>query len=356
MLANKTSLLGWVYRNIIKPGFFLCDPEWIHNSHIKAGRWMGQFWLTRQLLKLIFFIPATPITIANVKFPGRVGLAAGFDYNGDLTQILPELGFGWHTIGTVTWNPYPGNPKPRLGRFPNSQALLVNKGLKSIGTKNVIHKLQTTKLGQFRIPTVISIASTNQAYNSTQDQLIDILASFIAFERSGLDHAMYEMNISCPNTFGGEPFTSPDRLELLLSCLDKLNLSKPLLVKMPIDQSESDTLLMLKVLAEHQVTGLIFGNLTKDKNNPAVDALDAKQWKHRKGNLSGKPTWSRSNALLKLTKQHYQDRFVLIGTGGVFSGSDAQHKLDLGADLVQLITGMIYQGPQLVGEINYNLG
>ncbi|NCN24443.1 MAG: quinone-dependent dihydroorotate dehydrogenase, partial [Candidatus Pacebacteria bacterium] len=107
-----------------------------------------------------------------VTFPNRVGLAAGFDYNGDLTQILPSVGFGWHTIGTVTLQPYEGNKKPRLGRFPNSKALLVNKGLKSIGAKAVIAKLEKLPL---YIPTAISIASTNTSFDSEEDQLFDIL-------------------------------------------------------------------------------------------------------------------------------------------------------------------------------------
>jgi dihydroorotate dehydrogenase len=97
------------------------------------------------------------------------------------------------------------------------------------------------------------------------------------------------------------------------------------------------------------------GNLTKDRQNPSVALEDKKSWQTKKGNLSGKPTWERSNNLITLTKKLYKNRFTIIGTGGIFSGEDAQHKIDLGADLVQLITGMIFEGPQVIGQINQHL-
>ncbi len=126
-------------------------------------------------------------------------------------------------------------------------------------------------------------------------------------------------------------------------------------IKMPIDQSWAETDAMLKVIAKHNVQGIIIGNLTKDKTNPDVHDLDRREWQTKPGNLSGKPTWNRSNQLIKLTRKHYGRRFTIIGTGGIFSGADAQEKMKCGADLVQLITGMIYQGPQLIGQINHFL-
>ena len=178
---------------------------------------------------------------------------------------------------------------------------------------------------------------------------------FRLFEKSLVQHRYYELNISCPNTFGGEPFTSPQRLEILLTCLDRLRLSRPVLIKMPVDLTNRAALNLLRVSERHQVAGVIFGNLTKDKNNPAVDPADRRLWRTRKGNLGGKPTWDRSNRLIVLTKKYFPQRFVIVGTGGIFSPADAAHKLNIGADLIQLITGMIYQGPSLIGQINYHL-
>ncbi len=355
MTKLSSDWIGFLYQRIIKKIFFWWDAETIHNFLTNVGKLLGSSQLTQLLTEWCFAYRSSHLSrvIDGITFPNPVGLAAGFDYNGQLTQILPSVGFGFQTIGTVTLNPYPGNPKPRLGRFPNSQALLVNKGLKTKGAKQIIYDLE--KIDSFAYPIGISIASTNQHFNSLRDQLVDFMSCFVLFEKSHVKHTYYELNISCPNTFGGEPFTTPTRLELLLKCVDRLQLSRPVYIKMPIDQSEKETLQLLKVAANHQISGVVIGNLTKDKHNPDVLPTDQAEWQQRAGNLSGKPTWNRSNQLIKLTRQHFKNRFTIIGTGGIFSGEDAQTKIELGADLVQLITGMIFQGPQLIGQINYTL-
>lgn len=354
--VTKRIVLGieHLFYKVFKFFFFLFDPEFIHHTMIKFGKLLGKTRPTRFLVKTSFAFnhPILSTTINDITFPNPVGLSAGYDYDGDLVNILPETGFGWHTIGTVTRHPYGGNPKPRLGRFPKSKALLVNKGLKSIGAEAMIAKLNQQK---FRIPTCISIASTNQLFKNEKEQLEDIRQTFQLFEQSKLKHQLYELNISCPNTFGGEPFTSPNRLEILLKVMDRLKLSRPLFVKMPIDLSAGEMIALGKILTKHNVQGLNIGNLAKDRSNPAVHPADRREWKQRKGNLSGKPTWDLSNKHIRLIKKEFKNRFTIIGTGGIFSGQDAQHKLDLGADLVQLITGMIYGGPQTLGEINHYL-
>ncbi len=347
-------IFGQAYQHIFKPLAFLVDAELVHNHTTELGKMLGSCRLTRSLvsLKLSFSHPRLKKKILGLQFNSPIGLSGGFDYNGQLTQIIPSVGFGWHTIGTVTLHPYQGNQPPRLGRMPRSKALLVNKGLKSLGAAAIIRHLEKMKL---RLPTAISIASTNKHFNDEKEQILDIVTTFKLFEQSRVSHQLYELNISCPNTFGGEPFTTCLRLDQLLTALDKLKLNRPVLVKMPIDQSSRETLDLLKIIDQHQIAGVIFGNLTKDKNNPAVDAADRRRWKKMRGNLSGRPTFARSNRLIKLTRQHFGHRFVIVGTGGIMSGPDAWKKIQLGADLLQLISGMIYQGPQLIGEINLYL-
>jgi dihydroorotate dehydrogenase len=350
-LSNTTH---YVYKNFLKPRFFLRDPEDMHNQNVRLGQALGKIAPLRIMVDWLwaYHNPVLNKTIDGITFPNPIGLSAGFDYNGKLTGILPSVGFGFHTIGTVTLHSYEGNPRPRLGRFPRSQALLVNKGLKNDGAEQVIKRLEKCT---FQIPTGISIASTNKPFTSEKEQIEDIVECFKLFEKSKVKHAYYELNISCPNTFGGEPFTSAERLKQLMKSIDQLKLTRPLYVKMPIDHTQKETLAMLEVLARHNTHGVIFGNLTKDKNNPAVHPIDRKMWKLRKGNLSGKPTWERSNTLVLLTRKHFKDRFTIIGTGGVFSGRDARYKINFGADLIQLITGMIYEGPQVIGSINQYL-
>ncbi len=345
-------IFSFLYKNVLKPVLFLFDAEKVHNSFADFGKILGSFSLTQKLTHASFAFkhPVTAKKIDDIIFPNPVGLSAGFDYNALLTGILPDVGFGWHTIGTITYEPYEGNPVPRLKRLPESKGLLVNKGLKNIGTRGIIQKLEGRK---FRIPTGISIASTNKLFKNTKEQIIDILMSFQLFEESRVDLSYYELNISCPNTFGGEPFTTPQRLKLLLTALDKLAITKPIYVKMPIDQSAEETLELLKVIDKHHIQGVILGNLTKNKNNPAVSTTERKIWQESRGNVSGKATWELSNNLIKLTKKKYKKRFTIIGTGGIFTAEDADEKLKLGADLVQLITGMVFEGPQLLGKISH---
>ena len=310
--------------------------------------------IAKNLTKILFSFSHKNLEkkIDGITFKNSIGLSAGFDYNGELTGILSSVGFGFHTIGTVTFDYYEGNKKPRLGRFLKSKSLLVNKGFKSLGAKSIAQKLANTK---FSIPTGISIGSTNKYFDSSKEQIKDILKTFKIFEKSKVNHSYYELNISCPNTFGGEPFTNPIKLKMLLAALQKLNILKPIYIKMPIDQSKKETLLMLKIIDKFKIAGVIFGNLTKDKTNPDVHIDDKKEWKKVKGNLSGKPTWNRSNDLIKLTRRNFKNRFTIIGTGGIFNGRDAIKKIEYGADLVQLITGMIFEGPQAIGKINLEL-
>lgn len=352
ILKNRIIATGYIF---LKSIMFLFDAEFVHNRLTNTGKFLGKHKFLRKVTRFLFDYKDKKLVkkIDGIVFRNPIGLAAGFDYNADLTQILPEVGFGYQMIGSVTYLPYEGNSKPRLGRFPKSKALLVNKGLKSLGAQAIIDKLS----GQtFAYPVGVSIAATNKSYDSTKEQLLDIANSFRLFEQSQVKHSFYEMNISCPNTFGGEPFTDPKRLKMLLDVLAKLNITKPVYLKMPIDQSVKETMNLIKVAVPYEfINGLNIGNLAKDKNNKHVDKDESAKWKTMKGNLSGKPTYKKSNLLLKEARATFQDRFTLIATGGVFTPEDAKEKMKLGADLIQMISGMIFEGPQVIGLINHEL-
>lgn len=354
MQRQLSHLTATLYQNILKPVFFLFPAEVVHVQMVSFGKRLSRIAPMAGLMRWAWAYDhrKNMKQLNGILLPNCVGLAAGFDYDADLLDALPNMGFGFHTIGTVTLEAYGGNPPPRLNRFPSSQALLVNKGLKNIGAKAIIAKL---KHQEMKIPTGISIASTNKFFANEAAQIKEIQTCFRLFEKSNLQHEYYELNISCPNTFGGEPFTTPEKLERLMAAMDSLKLKRPLWVKMPIDQSDQLTLKLLSILDKHAVQGVIFGNLTKDKNNPDITKADQKKWQQLRGNVSGRPTFKRSNHCIALTRKKFKNRFTIIGTGGVFSGQDAAQKLRLGADAVQLISGMIYQGPQLIGQINYHL-
>jgi dihydroorotate dehydrogenase len=206
----------------------------------------------------------------------------------------------------------------------------------------------------FKIPVGISIGRTNTLELKTQkDSITDIIKAFTRLERSRVDNSYYELNISCPNLYGDITFYPPKNLKELLVEVDKLHLKKPLFVKMPIEKSNEEVMEMLEVIAKHSPAGVIFGNLQKNRKDKSFIQNEVRQFKV--GNFSGKPTYDRSNELIRLSYRHYHDRLTIFGCGGVFSGADAYRKITLGASLVQLITGMIFMGPQLIAQINIQL-
>jgi dihydroorotate dehydrogenase subfamily 2 len=352
MTRLRSRVGSLVYQKLVKKILFTQDPEKVHNCFTFIGNKLGKSRFAKNFTNVLFNYqnPVLSQTIKGIKFENPICLAAGFDYNANLTQILPSVGFGGMTIGSLTYGSYNGNNHPRLGRLPKSRSLLVNKGLKNKGVKSICKSLE--KLN-FKIPLGISVAKTNCPSSvSCEGGVKDYIESFRILNSYGIGD-YYELNISCPNAFGGEPFTRTELLEPLLIEIDKLSLNKPLFVKMPIDLSLNETEKLCEVCADHNIDGLIFGNLTKDRCNPLLVKEEVEKW--NKGAFSGKPTEEKSNERIAFVYRKYKKRFVIIGCGGVFSAEDAYKKIKLGASLVQLATGMIFQGPSLIGEINEGL-
>lgn len=352
----KTRVISAVYKNIAKPVLFSIDAEAVHNAFTFIGNSLGKSETGRNTVKSLFGYenPVLVQKIGGVKFKNPIGLAAGFDYNAKLTQILPSVGFGFSTIGTVTNLPYEGNPAPRLGRMSKSSALLVNKGFKSAGADKVIENLKGVK---FENPVGVSIGRSNSPTLTTLDQSIkDIVECFTKFEKAKIGNSYYEMNISCPNLIHGSQeitFYPPRNLEKLLSRLDRLRLKKPLFVKMPISEDNKSFEAMLRVIAKHKVAGIIVGNLMKDRKNPAFEKEEIAS--AGVGNFSGKPCQKRSNELIGLAYRKFGGKLIIIGCGGVFDPRDAYEKIKLGSSLIMMITGMVFEGPQVVGKINKDL-
>lgn len=344
------------YQYFLKPLLFLINPEIVHEYMLKFGEFLGCNSVIKKIFSHSVQFKHSHLhqKIAGIEFQNPIGLAAGFDYNAQLTQILPSVGFGSETLGTITNTPYGGNPRPMLGRLPKSQSLMVNKGFKNIGANKIIQKLNNLRLS---IPVGISIGRTNSPILKTQKQSIeDIVGTFKKFESSKVENTYYELNISCPNLIHGEniSFYPPKNLKELLEALQKLNIGKPVFIKMPIEKTNKEFLSMLEIINKYKfIKGVIIGNLQKNRKDPSFDQNEVRQWPV--GNFSGKPCEQRSNELIKLTYQKYKKRLVIIGCGGIFSTQDAYNKIKLGASLIQLITGMIYNGPTLISQINLEL-
>lgn len=343
-------IIKYSYQYLLKPVLFQFDPEVVHVAMTSLGEQLGKQKWAGKFLKNNLVVSSSLIsqTVAGIKFDSPIGLSAGFDYDGKLTQISESLGFGFQSVGTITNKAYAGNPKPRLGRLPKSKSLMVNKGFKNLGAEKIASKLAEKT---FDIPIGISIGRTNSASLNQEESVKDIIAAFKTFEKNKVKNAYYELNISCPNLMGNVTFYDPNKLDKLLSEIDKLKIKKPIFVKMPISNTDKEILSMLKVISKHSPVGVIFGNLQKDKST--LDPTETE--KFSVGFYSGKPTFDRSNHLISLAYKNFKKRFIIIGCGGVFNSDDAYIKIKAGASLVQLITGIIYQGPQLIAEINQGL-
>jgi dihydroorotate dehydrogenase (fumarate) len=265
---------------------------------------------------------------------------------------MKAVGFGFMEGGSITYHQCDGNPRPWFHRLPKSKSLVVYAGLANQGSSRIIKRLQAQFPTHRDFPLNISVAKTNSPQAcSESDAIDDYIGSLQAIKAGGVGDII-TLNISCPNTYGGEPFTTPEKLQRLLSAVDDVDLAQPVFIKMPNHLPWDEFGDLLAIAARHNVAGVTISNLAKNRDqlhlqDPLPDTI--------KGNLSGRPTWELSNDLIRLAFRHYHERFVIIGVGGIFSAEDAYTKIRLGASLVELITGMIFEGPSLIGRINSGL-
>lgn len=350
------SFSGYLYRNIIKPILFLFSADTVHSFFLSFGRMLGKGSICRGIIRALWRYDNQRLsqTVCGLEFKNPIGLSAGFDYNADLVNILPDIGFGFHTIGTLTFEAYAGNPAPMLGRLPKSQSLLVNKGFKNEGVLEVLSHLGKA---DGRAVRGVSIGVTNKPYATYEDMLENLLAGFRDAHMS-MQFDYYELNISCPNLRNIKEFTeqlaSPDGLLVVLEKLDAFGVHRPFFIKMPLEKTNEQMKALIDVAVRFPfVKGVIISNLAKDRSNPAFDRCEIEE--AGPGNFSGKPTAAHADELIAFVYKKYKSRLIIIGVGGVFNAEDAYKKIRSGATLVQLITGMVYQGPQLIGEINKGL-
>lgn len=348
-IRNKIISVG--YRHITKPILFQQDPEEVHERFIKGGKFLGKYTASREITKLFFGYENRKLeqTIAGIHFKNPVGLAAGFDKNAELVNILPSVGFGCIEVGSITGEPCAGNPKPRLWRLPNAKAIIVYYGLKNNGAEVIAAKLQNKK---FQIPLGISAAKTNcKETVDVNAGIRDYCKVLDLFKNIG---AYYTINISCPNSFGGLDFRDPARLERLFDEMKKRKLFyKPIFLKISPDLTQKEVDALITLALKYKITGMICSNLIKKKENAKITEQEKQQWGC--GGISGKPIKELAVKQCRYIFKKTKGKLIVIGCGGIFSGEDAYEYIKNGASLVQLITGMIYEGPQLISQINQDL-
>lgn len=326
---------------LIRPLLFKLDAERAHHLTLAVLKIVNRIGLFS-----VDPIDANPVELFGLRFPNRVGLAAGLDKNGDYIDALAGLGFGFIEIGTITPKPQLGNVRPRLFRLPEKEAIINRMGFNNKGVDYLIERVRNKKTKGI-VGINIGKNATTPIENALDDYLICLSKVY--------PYADYiTVNISSPNTQGLRRLQGADYLDELLSSLQKEHQRLkdyhhkhvPLLIKIAPDITDTELTQMAQLFVSHQVDGIIATNTTIDRDLIADTALAKEQ-----GGLSGAPLLIKSTDVLnKLKQQLLKANIPLIASGGVMSGSAAKEKMTAGADLVQVYSGLIYKGPELIKE------
>lgn len=333
-----------LYQYILKPVLFRFDPEKIHHFSTQLA---GRPFVADGIRK-IRPIPDDQISLLNQQFGdltflNPLGLAAGFDKNARLHQFCDALGFGYREVGSITAKPSPGNPKPRLFRIPDDQGLINRMGLNNDGVDII-----SLRISESRDLPAVNIAKTHDPAIQGKQAIEDYVYSF----RKLAQVSRYiTLNISCPNTEEGKTFEAPDSLRELLSAInrERNDSTPPVFVKFSADLTGTELAELLQITEEHDINGYVCCNTSTDRTSLQTNA-DVLQ-KIGNGGISGRPVHQKSCRMLKVIRQHVGKSRILIGVGGIDSFETAKATLASGADLLQLYTGLVYNGPGLVREI-----
>lgn len=330
-----------LYERLIRPLLFSLDAETAHRLTIALLR--GASSVDLALRALSSFQPAPkPKTVFGLNFPNPIGLAAGLDKNGVALPAWAAMGFGFAEIGTVTAKAQPGNPKPRIFRFPEQQALINRLGFNNDGADTVANRLRKLReSGRWPGNCRIGINIGKSRVTSLEQATDDYLFSF----RLLRDFADYvALNVSSPNTPGLRELQEPAALSRLLRAIrDENRISaRPILVKIAPDLSATELEEIIAVCEESDVAGIIATNTTLDHSSipPARDQT---------GGLSGRPLRDKSTALVRAIAA--KSKIPLIASGGICDAESAREKFEAGAQLIQIYTGYVYRGPGLLREI-----
>lgn len=340
---------GVLYPRLVWPMLRAVSPEVAHDRTLDALEWAQTTAVGRTFLRQIAgYIPLEPVVVAGLTFPNVLGIAAGFDKDVRVARGLGELGFGHIEVGTLTPRPQKGNPKPRIFRLPADGAVINRMGFPNGGVDTAVPRLH--KLAQLERDFVVGVSLGKQK----ETPLADAAHDYTAVMRAVYPYADYlAVNISSPNTPGLRELQGGNYLGQLLQTLmaerDKLaeqgGGTRPLFLKIAPDIDEAELDEILQAALDHNVDGLIATNTTLSR-----DGLTDKK-RHEAGGMSGTPLRERSTAVVAAIHTKTLGQLPIIGVGGVRTAVDVREKLDAGASLVQLYTGLIYEGPAVAGRI-----
>lgn len=383
--------MSWFYRHLIRPLLFTQEAEQVHNRTLRALNWISRHELACDALESFLGAPELPLEVFGLKFPNPVGLAAGMDKYGAALPAWPALGFGFGELGGVTRHPQPGNPAPRLFRAIPDEAIVNRMGFNNPGAEALAQTLaQWRALGRWPAhPVGINLGKSK--ITPLEKAPEDYAESFRVLQPL-LD--FFVVNVSSPNTPGLRQLQDKAALDEILAALQEIqslsesdecrvssvedskhapprekardvmrhtplvtrhpspaprHTAKPILVKVAPDLSFEALDEILEVAAVRRISGIVATNTTITRpqtNNPELERIYAEP-----GGLSGRPLRSRSTEIVRHLYRQTRGSLPIIGVGGIFNAADAWEKITAGASLVQIYTGLVYEGPGLVKEI-----
>ena len=340
-----------MYKTVIRPLLFMFPPETVHHwvvniLHI-TFRIPGVKKIVRNLYQ--FDNPALTTELFGIRFPNKVGMAAGFDKQANIYNHLAALGFGHVEIGTVNPLPQPGNPRPRLFRLKKDKALINRMGFNNPGVEKFAENLKKN-----RPEVIIGINIGKNTLTPNEKAIDDYL---LCFQRLYEYADYFVINVSCPNIEGLNKLQDKDELLKIIGAVSEANrskpVSKPVLLKIAPDLNEKQLDEVIDVVNATGINGIIATNTATTREN-LITASD-KIEQIGKGGLSGKPLRNKSTETIKYLVKKSNGEIPVIGVGGIMSAEDALEKINAGASLVQIYTGFIYEGPSLIRKINKEL-
>jgi dihydroorotate dehydrogenase len=337
-----------VLYEVARPILFRFDPERVHEFAIRRLEAAARSPRLTKALRSRYFQehPKLAQEVWGIRFPNPVGMAAGFDKNARLVNVLPHLGFGFVEVGTVTSEPQSGNPKPRMFRLAKDNALINRLGFNNDGAEAVAARL--ARSGPTMVPIAVSVGKARKVPNAeaTADYLY-------TFEKTWPYGNLFVVNVSSPNTPGLRDLQSPEYVQELIRALRQKNADlaraaagkpKPLLVKLSPDLAPKTLEGILEVAKTERLDGIIATNTTTSRAGLQKDI-------QQEGGLSGAPLRDRSTRMIREIARATEGRIPIVGVGGVFTAEHAFEKIQAGASLVQLYTGFIYGGPSTPSDI-----
>ncbi|MDA9335399.1 quinone-dependent dihydroorotate dehydrogenase [Flavobacteriaceae bacterium] len=337
-----------MYKSIIRPILFKFDPEVVHYFTFDMIKLLSKIPFVPFLIKQLFQLnhPALERELFGLRFKNPVGLAAGFDKNAVLYNELAYFGFGFIEIGTVTPKPQEGNPKKRLFRLENDNGIINRMGFNNAGLDAAIDQLKKNKK-----QLIIGGNIGKNTQTAAEGYTADYLECFKALHPY-VDY--FVLNVSCPNVGSHAKLNDKDYLEELIKAVQALNttfkIQKPILLKIAPDLNETQLDEIIEIVQLTKIEGVIASNTSVSRTHlkTAQTTLEA----IGNGGVSGQPIKEKSTQVIKYLSEKSQKTFPIIGVGGIHSEQDALDKIAAGADLVQIYTGFIYEGPSLIKRIN----